>query len=200
MVRSRSLSIAGVCLLALACNDAPAPPKAPPADDRVKALADAYLDGFFARNPDQVTLYGVPGRRHDKLPDTSLDALRVWQTREDLWLQQAKAIDPGAIAAAPLRATYAIVREALEGAIGARGCHFELWTVSQFVTGWQVQDGYLVTIQPVGSDDARKDALARWSSLPAYIDTEIANLKQGLKEGYSAPKGNVRLVIDQMSS
>jgi uncharacterized protein (DUF885 family) len=36
--------------------------------------------------------------------------------------------------------------------------------------------------------------------LPKYIDTEIANLRNGLEQGYSAPKGNVRIVIDQMSS
>ena len=39
------------------------------------ALADAFLDGYFERNPDQITLYGVPGRHHDRLPDNSLDAL-----------------------------------------------------------------------------------------------------------------------------
>jgi uncharacterized protein (DUF885 family) len=63
-----------------------------------------------------------------------------------------------------------------------------------------VQSGYLVTIQPVGSDEARREALARWSQLPAYLDTEIANLREGLKAGYSAPKGNVRLTIDQMNT
>ena len=79
-------------------------------------------------------------------------------------------------------------------------CRSELWTVSQFVNGWQVQDGYTVTIQPVGSDAARRDALARWSRLPQYVDTEIGNLREGLEAGYSAPKGNVRIVIDQMDS
>jgi uncharacterized protein (DUF885 family) len=147
-----------------------------------------------------VTLFGVPGRRHDALPDNSLDALRTWQTKEDGWLAQARQIDPATIEAPPLRGTYAIVREALEASIGVRVCRGELWTVSQFVNGWQVQDGYTVTIQPVGSDEARKDALARWSRLPKYIDTEIANLREGLKAGYSAPKGNVRIVIDQMDT
>src|SRR5439155_2662024 len=51
-----------------------------------------------------------------------------------------------------------------------------------------------------GTDQARTDALARWSRLPRYVDTEIANLREGLKAGYSAPKGNVRIVIDQMNS
>lgn len=190
-------------VLAACDRGTPSPASAPapePADARVRALADAYLEGFFERNPDQVTLFGVPGRRHDALPDNSLDALRAWQAKEDGWLDQAKKIDPATIASGPLRGTYAIVREALESSAAVRVCRLELWTVSQFVNGWQVQDGYTVTIQPVGTDEARKDALARWSRLPKYVDTEIANLRQGLKAGYSAPKGNVRIVIDQMNS
>ena len=180
---------------------APAPAPAPErADARVKALADAYLDGYFQRNPDQVTLFGVPGRRHDTLPDNSPEALKTWQAKEDGWLALARQIDPVTIEAPPLRGTYAIVREALEGSIGLRVCRYELWTVSQMVNGWQVQDGYTVTIQPVGTDEARKDALARWSRLPRYVDTEIANLREGIKAGYSAPQGNVRLVIDQMNT
>jgi len=166
----------------------------------VKALADAYLEGYFDRNPDQATLYGVPGRRHDRLPDNSLDALKRWQAKEDAWIAEAKAIDGAAIQAPPLRATHAIVLEALQGSIGARVCRYELWTVSQFVNGWQVQDGYLVTIQPVGTDAARQEALARWAQLPAYVETEIANLRAGLELGYSAPRGNVRIVIDQMNT
>ena len=206
MLRHGTTAFVCACLLAgaAACGrapDKPAPAPTPePADARVRALADAYLDGFFERNPDQITGYGVPGRRHDKLPDNSRDALKAWQAREDAWLTQARTIDPATIAAEPLRATYAIVREALEASIAVRVCRGELWTVSQFVNGWQVQDGYTITIQPVGTDEARSDALARWSRLPRYVDVEIANLRDGLKAGYSAPKGNVRLVIDQMDS
>src|SRR5512140_274798 len=206
MLRHRTTAFVCVCLMALSagCNrGAPAPAAAPApekADVRVRELADAYLEGFFQRNPDQVTLYGVPGRRHDALPDNALDALRTWQAKEDAWLAQARQIDPAAVETPPLRATYAIVREALEASIAARVCRGELWTVSQFVNGWQVQDGYIVTIQPVGTEEARKDALARWSRLPKYVDTEIANLREGLKAGYSAPKGNVRIVIDQMDT
>jgi uncharacterized protein (DUF885 family) len=187
-------------MAAAACDRSTPAPAREAADARVRALADAYLEGFFERNPDQVTLYGVPGRRHDALPDNSLDALRAWHAKEDSWLNQVKTIDPAQVTSTSLRGTYAIVREALESSVAARVCRLELWTVSQFVNGWQVQDGYTVTIQPVGTDEARKDALARWSRLPKYVDTEIANLREGLKAGYSAPKGNVRIVIDQMDS
>src|SRR5579862_1225870 len=176
-----------VCAVLICAGCGRAPDKTPaaaapePADGRVRALADAYLDGYFERNPDQITVYGVPDRRQDALPDNSLTSLKAWQAKEDAWLAQAKAIDTAAISAESLRATYAIVREALESSIGARVCRLELWTVSQFVNGWQVEDGYLVTIQPVGTDTARKEALARWSRLPLYIDTEISNLREGLK-------------------
>jgi uncharacterized protein (DUF885 family) len=189
-----------VLVLTAACR-APAErstPAPPPADDRAKSLADAYLDGYFERNPELATIYGVRGRRHDRLADNSLEAVKAWQSKEDAWLLEAKAIDPVSIGAAPLRATHAIVGEALEGGVAARACRGELWNVSQ-MTGWQVQFGYLVTIQPVGTDEAREQALARWGALPTYLDTEVANLREGLRLGYSAPKGIVPIVIDQVN-
>jgi uncharacterized protein (DUF885 family) len=206
MLGHRAGYFVGMCLAAFAAcgRGAPADRRAdsapPPASAQIRALADAFLDGYFDRNPDAVTLYGVPGRRQERLPDNSLDALRAWQAKEDAWLLRARQIDPQQADQPALRATYAIVREALEASAGARVCRPELWTVSQFVNGWQVQFGYLVTIQPVGTDEARREALARWSALPAYIDTEIANLRAGLRAGYSSPKGNVRIVIDQMNT
>ena len=189
-----------VCLAAAACNQQPQQPAAPPSDAHVKALADTYLAAWFDRNPEQITEFGVPNHRQDKLTDNSLDAITAWQSREDAWLAEAKQIDPATISAPPLRATYALLRESLEGPIALRACRNELWTVSQFVNAWQVQDGYIVTIQPVGSDDARKDALARWGSLPKFIDNEISNLRDGIKAGYTAPKGNVRITIDQFNT
>jgi uncharacterized protein (DUF885 family) len=183
-----------------ACNQQPQQPAAPSSDAHVKQLADTFLAASFERNPEEITQFGIPNHRQDKLTDNSLDALKAWQAREDAWLAEVKQIDPATISAPPLRATYAILREQLEGPIALRACRNELWTVSQFVNAWQVQAGYLVTIQPVGTDDARKDALARWGSLPKFVDNEISNLREGIKQGYTAPKGNVRIVIDQFNT
>ena len=183
-----------------ACAAPPQKPAAPPpADPAAKALADGYIAAYFDRFPEQATEFGVPGRHHDKLTDNSLDALKAWEAREDAWLVEAKAIDPSLIAGPPMRAAYAIAREALESNIGSRVCRDELWNVSQ-MTGWQVDDGYLVTIQPVGNDQARAEALARWALLPPYIDTEIVNLREGLKLGYTAPKESVKIVLDQINT
>jgi uncharacterized protein (DUF885 family) len=57
-----------------------------------------------------------------------------------------------------------------------------------------------VTIQPVGSPEARDQALLRWRALPKYLDTEVANLREGMKLGYTAPKLIVRIVIASVRS
>src|SRR3954469_5418554 len=120
MLRHRSVCFVGICLLAsAACSRESqeagrADRSARSTGARVRQLADVFLDGFFDRNPDAVTVYGVPGRHHDRLPDNSLDALKAWQAKEDAWLAEAHQIDPQTIEEPPLRATYAIVRETLE--------------------------------------------------------------------------------------
>jgi uncharacterized protein (DUF885 family) len=173
------------------------PPKPPAADDRARALADTYLNGWLDRNPDEATIYAIAGRHHDRLPDNSLEAQKTWEAKEGVWLADARGIDPDAIQDLSLRATYAIVREALEGSIGARVCRSELWRVSQ-TQGWHVGLGFLITIQPVGTPEAEREALARWSALPGYIDTEIVNLREGRRQKYLAPKNIVRIVIGQI--
>src|SRR5204863_5861005 len=127
----RSVIAAIVCAaVAAGCSrGTPAPAATPQADEAVKSLADAYLAGYFDRHPEERTVFGVPGSHHDRLTDNSLDALKAWQAREDAWLQQARAIRVSAIAGAPMRATYAIVREALESSMVARVCRSELWNV-----------------------------------------------------------------------
>ena len=189
-----------VAVLAAGCGRTESQSAAParePADARVRALADAYVDGFFTQFPEQITYYGIAGRPQDRLTDNSLAGIARWQAQEDRWLAEVRAIDPAAIDSGPLRATHAILREALESGVSSRVCRPELWNVSQ-MTGWQVGYGYLVTIQPVGTEQARKEALARWSQLPTFIDTEIANLREGMRLGYTAPRHIVRIVIDSV--
>src|SRR5207244_12439410 len=42
--------------------------------------------------------------------------------------------------------------------------------------------------------------LARWRAVPRYIATEIANQREGLRVGYTAPQGNVRIVLTQLDT
>jgi uncharacterized protein (DUF885 family) len=198
MLRQFTVAIVGAALCACGGVGRRAPVSgSEPPDARVKAFADAYLDAYFDRFPETATQFGVPGRRQDKLTDNSLAAKRAWDAREDRMLGELNEIDPAARTGGSLRATYAIARQSIEGDVAKRVCRDELWPVSQ-MTGWQITYGYLVTIQPVGTDEARREALARWSMLPRYIDTEIENLREGIRRGYTSPKLNVRIVADQV--
>src|SRR3546814_6795273 len=46
----------------------------------------------------------------------------------------------------------------------------------------------LAAAQPVGTETARAEALARWAQLPRYLDTEIRNLREGVRRSYTTPK------------
>ncbi len=164
---------------------------------QVNAVADEYMAALLERNPELVTFYGLPNGRHDRLTDNSPAALRAWQAREDAWLARMAAMDPAPLDGRAERATYAILRDALESARATRACRGELWPVNQ-LTGWQANLPFLAQIQPVGTPELRTQALARARAVPAYLDAEIAALREGIRLGHTAPKVNVRRVIAQI--
>src|SRR2546428_10932301 len=81
-----------------------------------------------------------------------------------------------------------------------RLCRFELWNVSHTNGGWIPTVTSLAAAQPVGTAAARSQALARWRAIPRYIATEIANQREGLRVGYTAPRGNVRIVLTPLDT
>lgn len=167
---------------------------------RVRQLADTYLTAYFEQHPDEATLDGVANARHDRLPDHSPAALARWQEREDAWLAALKRIDLKRVAGRPEWVAYGIMRDALEGSIAERACRFELWSVAHTGGGWLSTVTSLAALQAVGSDSARAQALARARAAPAYIATETANHREGLRRGYTAPKGNVQIALDQIDT
>jgi uncharacterized protein (DUF885 family) len=66
------------------------------------------------------------------------------------------------------------------------------------MSGWPFMTTQLAAIQPVGSEQARREALARWGKLPRYLSNELDNLREGLRRGYTTPKANVQLFIQQV--
>src|SRR5437667_382385 len=166
----------------------------------VRQLADTYLTAYFEQHPDEATLDGVANTRHDRLPDNSPEALARWREREDAWLAALKKINPSRLAARPEGIAYGIMRDAIEGSIATRVCRYELWSVAHTGGGWLATITALATLQGVGSDDARRQVLARWHAIPAYIATETANHREGLRRGYTAPRGNVQIVLNQIDT
>src|SRR5262245_36325708 len=129
-----------------------------------------------------------PGARYDALPDDSVAGVAARRAREAGWLKQLRAIDPAELPpGSPAGLAHALARERLEDLEAAAPCRFELWTISQMLNGWQVRFGNLAQIQPVGTDDLRRQALTRFGALPGYADVQIANLREGLARGHRAP-------------
>src|SRR5438552_9628623 len=140
---------------------------------RVRQLADSYLTAYFEQHPDEATLDGVANARHDRLPDNSPATLARWQEREDAWLAALERINPERLTGRPEWVAYGIMRDAIEGSAATRVCRVELWSVAHTGGGWLSTVTSLAALQPVGSDDARRQTLARWRAVPAYVAAEI---------------------------
>ena len=196
---SRAAAVASALLVGAVCAAAQAGERDSLAA-RVRELADSYLAAYFERHPDEATLDGVAGVRHDRLPDESPAAVARWQAREDGWLADLRRIDRSALAGRPEWIAYGIMRASLEGSIATRVCRYALWNVSHANGGWLPTVTALAAAQPVGTAALRAQALVRWRAIPGYIAGEIANQREGLRLGYSAPQGNVRLVLAQLKA
>jgi uncharacterized protein (DUF885 family) len=175
---------------------APAPnPRVAIAARQVIAIADDYLARWREAFPEVNTTNGIPGARHDRLSDNSPQAEREWQANEDQWLKQMRRIDPASLIGRPEWVTYGLLLEELEASIGMRACNYRVWNVSPMI-GLFASYVPLAQQQPVGTEDSRQQALARWRTFPHYVDNEIANLREGVRTGYTEPKVNVRRVIE----
>lgn len=163
----------------------------------IEALADEVLDALLERNPAMATRYGIAGHRHDRLFDNSLDARARWQAREDAWLARLNAIEPPTDIGSRDWVSYGILLDMLEASVGKRVCRNELWNAST-TTSWHTGLPFLFEMQPVDTPELRDQTLARLAAVDDFIDVEIANLRLGLEQGYSAPRVTVQAVPDQV--
>ena len=169
------------------------------AAQRVTAVGDEWVAESLIRNPEMATRTGVPDARHGEIFDNSLTALAQWEQREDRWLAALQRLNPDLLLGTPEWVVYGTLRERLEAARDRRVCREHLWSVNHF-QGWQTEYPTLATQQPIGSAELRAAALSRFGKLPRYLDTEIVNLRQGLRSGYSASKLTVELTIKQLDN
>ena len=138
-----------------------------------------------------------PRAADDALPDNSTKALQAQRRAEDLLYARFTALP---VPKARLdRLTYDMLKESFEADRAVRDCHAELWGVNH-ISGWHISLPALAVQQPVGTSAARAAALRRWYGFPGFVDIEIANLKEGLKRGYSVPKPVAARVIGQIDA
>lgn len=190
-----------VACLALAMGSALAAdkPAATDASRQVMAMADEMVALSLEFDPTPAYYEVLPLERHDYLPRNSAADNARLDAREDALWSRLQKIDAGQLEDRQARLAHAQMRELLESSRGMRVCKAEGWNVNHMF-GWQTGFTDLADRQPVSTADERRQALARWRTLPAYVDNEIANLRAGLKAGYSAPKPVVARVVKQLDS
>ena len=159
-------------------------------------LADRYVALTLAFDPTQAYSAGLPSPSNSRFADRSPAALAAYDAAEQSILNDLNSL-PTADLPATARVIAADLREQLESDLQLRVCRTELWNVNHF-NGWQSSLAQTAEQQPVATPDDRAQALRRWSSVPQFLDTEIANLRRGLAAGYSAPQSVTRRVIAQM--
>jgi uncharacterized protein (DUF885 family) len=198
--RSRAASIAAFAVAALpGFVPAGAALHAQTADPLVRGVADEMIAGLLEWQPEFATLLGLPFPVHHRITDHSLAALAAREARQDGWRARVAAIDPGAVGDRQNRVLLGVLRHRLEADAAGRVCRRELWGVSQLF-GWQVLYPQIAQMQPVGDAAARQAALERFGELPRFITTEIDNLREGLRLGYTAPRVNVERVLEQIDN
>ncbi|TVP44878.1 MAG: DUF885 domain-containing protein [Mongoliibacter sp.] len=160
-------------------------------------LADSYYERTLETFPERAYYVDIELTEHNGITSNELAEVSRWEKYQDSLYIELSKLEVDQISEQKDRITYWLLKEELEANIGLRICKRNLWNVNH-LNGWQSQWVRLVEFQPVGSAKLRSQAFERWNKLPAFVDTEIGNLKKGIEEGYTMPKEIVDLVIAQL--
>ena len=162
----------------------------------VTALADRYVTEYEQNFPVSYAFSGLTVHRNDGVDINSPEDLARWHALMKQMADELAAIKPNAFAAEPEWVTWQFLNQAFRQDDLTAICRSELWGVSTL--GWQAGLSQVASIQPVGTDAARAQALSRWRGFGPYIDREIANLKEGQRLGYSASEAATRSTLSQL--
>ena len=165
----------------------------------VNLIATAYMHASMEYQPESAPSdTGWMAPLASRITDNTPAALLKWHNYQDSILKVLAQADTAALVGHPEWITYEILRGTIESDIGTRICRQELWGVNSYVNGWQNGYSDVFAQQRIGNSARRAAALARARALPRYIDNEIANLREGVRLGYTSPSIIVRNVIRQM--
>ena len=190
----KSVVLSAAALAALAAF--PAFAAAP--TDQLNSISDRLVELNLKFDPTIAYFAGLPAPTHRVWSDHSLANIRAFERTADQLHAEFRRIDPKTVTDKQDRIAYALLKEAFEAEQQARVCKSELWMGVSHMGGWHLGLSQVAKEQPVETADERTQALERWGALDRFVDIEIANLRTGLAQGYSAPKPVVRRALKQV--
>jgi uncharacterized protein (DUF885 family) len=213
-MRKQASWIAGIALgtviaLVLLRNDKEESPTTPPqpapvatqsAAQQVNALADEYVEAFFDRSPEASLFWGTNDPDPSRITDNSLEAEARWQILQQDLLAKLSEIDTASLDDRAATITANLLRNLLENSINLAVCRNEVWGVSPTFNSWLARFTTLAGKLKFDTPEQREASLARMAQMAEYIDTEVANLRDGVELGYVAPKRMVQASGDVLDS
>lgn len=190
------LLMIGILALAAGCSRTPDTTVL----DEVNAIANDFVDQYYANFPEEVYEVGYPDAPQDRFGDHSALSRAAWDAKVDGWLAALNKMDVAKLKGTAGANTYVFTRERLQAIVDRRICKMHSWNVSPTWTGWQSMLISTLAAQPVETRKQRDDALARAKDIQRFVAVETENLRAGIDSGYSAPTSNVAAVIEQISS
>ncbi|RNF86332.1 DUF885 family protein [Lysobacter psychrotolerans] len=168
---------------------------------RLTALYGQYWEEMLKLNPIQATFQG-DNRYNDQLPDFGSAQYRQ-QEREftDRWLKTVEGIGSAGLAGQDLLSYEIFVRDAKNRLEGER---FPDWMmpINQMgsIASYAVMLGAGTSAQPFKTVKDYENWLARGNKLPTLFDTDIANMRAGMKAGVVQPRALMVKVIPQLDA
>ena len=203
------LALATSAILMTAIPQAHADTKDTPASAQVAETKGAQLTRLYAEyweevlklNPIQATFQGDP-RYNDQLPDFGSAEFRR-QQREftERWLKTIQGVGSDGLSGQDLLSYEIFVRDAKSSLDGER---FPGWMmpVNQMssIASYAVMLGAGTSAQPFKTVKDYDNWLARGNKLPQLFDTDIANMREGIKAGVVQPRALMVKVIPQLDA
>lgn len=167
-------------------------PAAAAAREALHTLFEAEWAARLSHEPIAATFAGYEAG-HDRLPDVSPKALAARAAQDRRFLARLDRIDAAALTPAD-RVNAALFRFELERRIAA----FEqgAWRMPFLSdSGFHTELARLAEAQPLHSARDKAAYQRRLAAIPGYIDRQIANMRQGLEDGFTQP----RAILDKVA-
>ena len=166
-----------------------------PASVELRALAEAFWEGFLRAHPTFATIMG-DRRFDDRLEDLSPAARAAELARLEATLDGARAIDPAGLDGRD-RVTRSMLIEEAEGQLGALRTQVDEWSLNPIdgPQSWLID---LVDYQPITTVEEGRAMVARWRATGRHIDQAIEGLRRAMARGQVASIVPVERVIDEV--
>jgi uncharacterized protein (DUF885 family) len=160
-------------------------------------LAAEYWEALLERHPTYATSLG-DRRYDDRLEDTSPAAQAAWRAQlDDFERRLAATATATATADGDDEISHAALTDALVSNRAFLDADLDAFSVDP-MGGPQTHLLNIPTYQPIRDDAEAAALLARWRSMPAFLDQACANLRRGANEGRLAVAMLVAKVIEQV--